>query len=97
MCRLSIVVPVYNIEPYLAKCLDSLISENASGYEIIVVNDGSTDNSRGIIEDYQKRTDRICLLNMENGGVSNARNVGLAHASGDYITFVDGDDTVVDV
>ena len=93
--KLSVIVPVYNLERYVSSTMGSLL--NAAfpfDYEIIVVNDGSTDNSRGIIEDYQKRTDRICLLNMENGGVSNARNVGLAHASGDYITFVDGDDTV---
>ncbi|MDO4990228.1 MAG: glycosyltransferase [Eubacteriales bacterium] len=93
MCRLSIVVPVYNIEPYLAKCLDSLISENASGYEIIVVNDGSTDGSGAIAEAYRARfPSLITVISTENHGLGAARNLGLERASGEYVLFVDSDD-----
>ena len=93
--KLSVIVPVYNLERYVAATLDSLLDiAFPYEYEIIVINDGSTDNSRSIIEAYQSRTEKIILLNIENGGVSNARNVGAQKARGEYITFVDGDDTV---
>ena len=93
MCRLSIVVPVYNIEAYLAKCLDSLIAENASGYEIIVVNDGSTDGSGAIAEAYRQRyPSLITVISTENRGLGAARNTGLEQASGEYVLFVDSDD-----
>ena len=95
MMKLSIIVPVYNLEKYIAKTLDSLLSIRFSyDYEIIVVNDGSTDASETVIRDYQQKTDKIRLFTIENGGVSNARNVGIHHAQGQYITFMDGDDTV---
>ena len=93
MCRLSIVVPVYNIEAYLAKCLDSLIAENASGYEIIVVNDGSTDGSGAIAEAYRQRyPSLITVITTENHGLGAARDTGLEQASGEYVLFVDSDD-----
>ena len=93
--KLSIVVPVYNLERYIARTLDSLLAIRFSyDYEIIVVNDGSTDASETVIREYQKKTDRIRLFTIENGGVSNARNIGVRQAAGEYITFVDGDDTV---
>ena len=93
--KLSVIVPVYNLERYIAATLDSLLAiEFSDDYEIIVVNDGSTDGSREIIEEYQKKGENIRLINIENGGVSNARNVGLEYAAGEYLTFVDGDDTV---
>ena len=93
--KLSVIVPVYNLERYVAATLDSLLDiAFPYEYEIIVINDGSTDNSRSIIEAYQSRTEKIILHNIENGGVSNARNVGAEKARGEYITFVDGDDTV---
>lgn len=93
--KLSIIVPVYNLENYVSKTLDSLLSIRFShDYEIIVVNDGSTDGSETVIRDYQQKTDKIRLFTIENGGVANARNVGIRQASGQYITFMDGDDTV---
>ena len=93
--KLSIIVPVYNLENYISRTLDSLLAIRFShDYEIIVVNDGSTDASEAIIRDYQQKTDKIRLFTIENGGVSNARNVGIGYARGQYITFMDGDDTV---
>ena len=95
MTKLSIIVPVYNLENYVSRTLDSLLSIRFShDYEIIVVNDGSTDASGEVIARYQEKTDKIRLFTIENGGVSNARNVGIHHAQGQYITFMDGDDTV---
>lgn len=95
MTKLSIIVPVYNLEDYVSRTLDSLLSIRFShDYDIIVVNDGSTDASGEVIARYQEKTDKIRLFTIENGGVSNARNVGIRHAQGQYITFMDGDDTV---
>ena len=93
--KLSIIVPVYNLENYVSKTLDSLLSIRFSyDYEIVVVNDGSTDASEAVIRSYQQKTDKIRLFIIENGGVANARNVGIRQASGQYITFMDGDDAV---
>lgn len=90
--KISIVVPVYNLEGYLSPCLDSLINQTYKNLEIILVDDGSTDNSRDIIEDYKKKDSRIISLYKKNTGVSDTRNKGIDIASGDYIGFVDGDD-----
>ena len=93
--KLSIIVPVYNVEPYLAKCLDSLVNQTVDDYEIIVVNDGSPDGSQKIISAYaEKYPDLIVPVVKENGGVASARNLGLNMARGEYIGFVDGDDYV---
>lgn len=93
--KLSIIVPVFNLENYVATTLDSLLSICFSDdYEIIVINDGSTDGSESAIRDYQKTHSRVMLYTIENKGVSNARNFGISKATGEYITFVDGDDTV---
>lgn len=93
--KLSIIVPVYNLENYIATTLDSLLSICFSDeYEIIVINDGSIDKSESIIRDYQQKYCQITLCSIEHQGVSNARNVAISKASGEYITFVDGDDTV---
>ena len=93
--KLSIIVPVYNLENYIATTLESLLSIRfSSNYEIVVINDGSTDDSESIIRGYQRTHDQIVLYSIENQGVSNARNVAISKASGEYITFVDGDDTV---
>ena len=89
---LSIVVPVYNVEKYLDQCLLSLINQTYKNLEIIVVNDGSTDNSWQIIERFQKMDSRIVAINKKNGGISSARNEGLQHISGSFFTFVDSDD-----
>ena len=92
--KLSIIVPVYNCEKYLEKCLNSLTNQTLSNIEIILVNDGSKDNSLEICKKHAKKDDRIIVLNQENSGQSKARNVGLAHAGGEFITFVDSDDWV---
>lgn len=93
--KLSIVVPVYNLEHYISATLDSLLSIRFSyDYEILLINDGSTDRSEEIIRQYADAHKNIRLFSIQNQGVSNARNMGIREASGDYITFVDGDDTV---
>ena len=93
--KLSIIVPVYNLEDYIATTLDSLMSIHfSSDYEIIVINDGSKDGSESVIRNYHQKYSQIVLYSIENQGVSNARNVGISRAKGEYITFVDGDDTV---
>ena len=95
MKKVSIIVPVYNVEKYLAKCLDSLVSQTLEDVEIIVVDDGSKDNSKQIIDEFQtKYPDKIKSFVKENGGLSDARNFGLDRAIGEYIGFVDSDDYV---
>lgn len=94
MIKLSVIVPVYNVEKYIRKCLDSLINQTLNNMEFIFVNDGSPDNSKKIIEEYQKKDSRIKLFNKENGGQASARNFGLKHAKGEYIAFLDSDDYV---
>lgn len=90
----SVIVPVYNVEPYLSKSLDSIISQTYSNIEIILVDDGSKDASGKICDEYAARDSRIRVLHKKNGGVSRARNVGLDLASGEYVSFVDGDDVI---
>ncbi|ALR32408.1 glycosyl transferase family 2 [Chryseobacterium sp. IHB B 17019] len=93
--KVSIIVPVYNVENYLAKCLDSLINQTHQNIEILVVNDGSKDNSEQIIQNYaQKYPEKIKPFVKENGGLSDARNFGIDRVTGDYIGFVDSDDYV---
>lgn len=89
----SLIVPVYNVEKYLAKCLDSILNQTYTDFEIIVVNDGSPDNSQAIIDEYsEKYPDKIKAYIKENGGLSDARNFGIERAQGDYLLFVDSDD-----
>lgn len=92
MVNVSVIVPVYNVEEYLAECLDSIINQTFADIEIICVNDGSTDDSLNILEHYQKLDNRIKIINKENGGLSSARNEGMKFAKGKYILFVDSDD-----
>ncbi|KAA0127973.1 glycosyltransferase family 2 protein [Chryseobacterium sp. SN22] len=93
--KISVIVPVYNVEKYLPKCLESLISQTYQDIEILVVNDGSTDDSENIIQEYaQKYPEKIKPFAKENGGLSDARNFGIDRAAGDYIGFVDSDDYV---
>lgn len=94
--KLSIIVPVYNVEKYIYKCIKSLEEQdfNKENYEIIVVNDGSLDNSISIVKQLQTEFNNIHILNKNNGGLSSARNFGLQHAKGDYIWFVDSDDYI---
>ena len=91
---ISIIVPIYNIQNYLSLCLDSIINQSYRNIEIILVDDGSTDNSGKICDDYSKIDDRIKVIHKKNGGLSDARNTGLEIVTGDYIGFVDGDDFI---
>ncbi|ETA75007.1 hypothetical protein LEQ_2318 [Ligilactobacillus equi DPC 6820] len=88
----SVIVPIYNVEKYLPKCLKSIIEQTYQNIEIILVDDGSTDSSRTIIDDYAYMDSRIKVIHQENGGLSNARNNGMDIATGEYFTFVDSDD-----
>lgn len=94
--KISIIIPVYNVAPYLRRCLDSCLAQNIKeeDYEVIVVNDGSTDNSLDIINCYLLKYQNFKLIDKPNGGLSSARNAGLNIASGDYIWFVDSDDWI---
>ena len=92
--KVSVIVPVYNVEKYLRKCLDSLVNQTLKDFEIILVNDGSSDNSQNIIDEYKEKYANIKAFTKENGGMSSARNKGLEYASGEYIAFVDSDDYV---
>ncbi|MBR0423555.1 MAG: glycosyltransferase [Clostridia bacterium] len=92
--KISVVVPVYNTERYLPTCLDSLVNQNFRDIEIICVNDGSTDKSVAILNEYAKKDSRIRIINQENQGVSEARNTGIRESKGKYISFVDSDDYV---
>ena len=92
--KVSVIVPVYNVEAYLEKCLDSLAKQTLKEIEVIVVNDGSPDNSQKIIDKFEKKYPTIKGYTKTNGGVSSARNYGIALATGEYIAFVDGDDYV---
>ena len=94
MALLSIIVPVYNADQYLNKCIDSLINMYVSDIEIILVDDGSTDKSGEICDEYAQKDDRIHVIHKENGGVSAARNLGVSIASGYWVVFVDSDDYV---
>lgn len=89
---LSIIVPIYNAEKYLARCIESIISQTFKDWELILINDGSTDYSKYLAEDYVKKDSRIHLINTQNYGVSHARNLGLINATGKYISFIDSDD-----
>ena len=90
--KISIIVPVYNVEKYLSECLESLINQIYKNIEIILINDGSTDSSLKICQKYKKKDNRIKLINKKNEGVSKARNIGVKEATGKYILFVDSDD-----
>ena len=93
--KLSIIVPVYNTAEYLPKCLDSVICPGVDGYEIIIVNDGSTDSSKAVAESYVNQyPELIRLINTENGGLGQARNVGIENARGEYLLFLDSDDSL---
>lgn len=90
--QISIIIPVYNVESYLSKCLDSVLCQTYKNIEIICINDGSTDNSLDILNEYALKDNRIKIINQKNSGVSSARNSGLEIAKGDFIRFLDSDD-----
>lgn len=91
---ISVIIPVYNVEPYLERCVDSVINQTYKNLEIILVDDGSTDGSGGICDAYEKKDVRIRVIHKKNGGLSSARNSGLKIARGEYIGFVDSDDYI---
>ena len=91
---ISIIVPIYNVGKYLPKCIESILNQTFKNFELILVNDGSTDNSGVVCDDYEKKDTRIKIIHKSNGGVSSARNAGLYVAKGEYIGFVDPDDYI---
>lgn len=92
--KISVIVPVYNVEKYLRRCIDSIIGQNYDNMEIILVDDGSTDSSGKICDDYGRSDTRIIVIHKDNGGLSSARNAGIKIATGEYLCFVDSDDYV---
>ena len=91
---LSVIIPVYNVEPYLEKCLDSVLKQTYKDMEILIIDDGSTDRSGAISDEYAAKDSRIRVFHTENRGLSAARNLGLDNAVGGYIGFVDSDDWI---
>lgn len=94
MIKISVVVPVYNTERYLRRCLDSILNQTLREIEVIIVNDESPDNSHKIIEEYKLKDSRIKVINKKNGGISSARNTGIEYANGKYIIHIDSDDWI---
>ena len=94
MPAISVIIPIYNVEKYLRRCLDSVKNQTFPDWEAICVNDGSPDNSAEILEEYAKKDARFKIVNKENGGLSDARNAGMAVASGKYILYLDSDDFI---
>lgn len=92
MNKLTVIVAAYNVEKYIEKCIESIVKQTYKNIEILIVNDGSLDKTLNIALEYSKKYKNIKVLNKENGGLSSARNYGIKHATGEYITFVDGDD-----
>jgi Glycosyltransferases involved in cell wall biogenesis len=90
----SVIIPVFNVDQYLRDCLDSVMSQIFNDFEVICINDGSTDESLSILEEYSKKDSRIVIVNQENKGLSGARNMGLKAAKGEYVFFLDSDDWI---
>ena len=92
MPAISIIIPIYNVEKFLRRCLESVQNQTFQNWEAICVNDGSPDNSAKIVTEFAEKDKRFKLVNKENGGLSDARNVGMQHATGDYILYLDSDE-----
>lgn len=92
--KVSIIVPIYNVEPYLRQCLDSLVNQTYKNIEIICVDDGSTDASSEILTEYALKSSKVRVIRQENSGLSAARNVGFSFATGKYVMYVDSDDWI---
>ena len=92
--KVSVIVPVYNVEKYLRQCLDSILQQTYQNLEILIINDGSTDGSDAICREYLEKDERISYFAKENTGISDTRNVGIRQATGEYVTFVDSDDWI---
>ena len=93
--KISVIVPVYNVEKYLRRCIDSILSQTFSDFELLLIDDGSKDKSGEICDEYAAKDARVRVFHKENGGVSSARNLGLDNAKGDWITFSDSDDELL--
>ena len=91
---ISIIIPVYNVEKYLKKCINSVINQSHKNLEIILIDDGSTDKSGIILDEYAKIDERIKVYHKKNGGLSSARNYGIKRSNGNYICFIDSDDFI---
>ena len=94
MPKISVIIPIYNVEKYLRRCLDSVVAQTFTDWEAICVNDGSPDNSAQILAEYAERDSRFKGVTKENGGLSDARNAGIAVAKGTYVNFLDSDDLI---
>ena len=94
MAKVSIIVPAYNVEPYLVECMESITNQTLSDIEIICINDGSTDGTLNILKEYAARDERIILVDKENGGYGIGMNIGMSKATGEYIGIVEPDDFV---
>ena len=92
--KISVIVPVYNVEKYLSRCIDSILAQTFTDFELLLIDDGSKDKSGEICDEYAKKDNHVKVFHKENGGVSSARNLGLDNAQGEWITFVDSDDFV---
>ncbi|MBR2040184.1 MAG: glycosyltransferase [Clostridia bacterium] len=92
--KISVIVPVYKVEPYLEKCIDSILNQTYKDFELILVDDGSPDNCPAICDEYAKKDSRITVIHKQNGGLSDARNAALEIAKGEFVTFVDSDDFI---
>ena len=93
---ISVIVPIYNVEKYLRTCLNSLLEQTYENFEVLMINDGSTDSSATICQEYAERDSRFVYFEKENGGLASARNFGIDHSKGMYISFIDSDDWVVE-
>ena len=96
MTKLSIIIPIYNVEKYIPQCLDSILNQSFKDLEVICVNDGSSDDSLSVLQSYKAKDDRVLIIDKKNEGSGVARNTALAIAKGDYVYFVDGDDWLED-
>ena len=92
--KVSIIIPVYNSESTLKRCIESVINQTYKNIEILIINDGSKDKSLNIMNEYKNKDERIIVINQKNKGLSGARNTGINNATGDYITFIDSDDYI---
>lgn len=92
--KFSIIIPVYNAEEYLGRCMDSILVQSFNNFEVLLIDDGSKDHSGAICDEYGKQDERVKVLHKVNGGVSSARNLGLDHVRGEWVTFVDADDYI---
>ena len=93
---ISVVIPVYNAQKTLSRCIESLLRQTYSCFEIVLVNDGSKDDSLNVCKEYAEKYSCISVVDVKNGGVSRARNLGMIHSKGEYVVFVDSDDYVYD-